>query len=188
MNQKIWNLYKQTDEYKRLVGIFNPEAEDYMKATESVFQLSVELGDDKDLHSLLQAYDAIEANFWCQGFEFVEESTREDFEAFVDRLEIRRYTNDEEGNIMLLDGDRDVIVKADNYRRKASSVDALSTFLYFHHPYFKPVLLGTRFNIVQENCEKLGIDLPPYPKAHDYKAAIMWYYDLCAVFNEFQKQ
>lgn len=188
MNQKIWNFYKQSDEYKRLVNIFNPEAEDYAKATESVLQFSVELGGDKDLLNLLKAYDAIEANFWCQGFEFGEGSTREDFEAFVDTFEIRRYTNDEEGNIMLLDGDKDIIVKKDDYRRKASAVDAISTFLYFNYDYFKPVLLGTRFNIIQENCEQLGIDLPPYPKAHDYKAAVMWYYDLCAVFYEFQQK
>ena len=39
MNQKIWNFYKQSDEYKRLVNIFNPEEEDIVKATESVFHV-----------------------------------------------------------------------------------------------------------------------------------------------------
>lgn len=188
MNQRIWNIYKQSDDYKRLVEIFNPDAEDYNKATEGVFQFAIDLGDDKDLGNHLSAYDAIEANFWGQGFEFVEKNTREDFEAFVDNFEIRRYTVDEEGNIVLLDGPRDLIVKKEDYRSKAATVDALSTFLYFHHPYFKPVLLSTRFNIIRENCEQLGIDLPSYPKAHDYKASLMWYYDLCAAFNEFQRE
>lgn len=188
MNQKIWNFYKQSDEYKRLVNIFNPEEEDIVKATESVFQFAVELGDDKGLDSHLGLYDAIEANFFGQGFEFVEESKREDFEAFVDAFELRRFHVDKDGNLELLDGPRDILIRKEDYRAKAASVDTLSTFLYFNHPYFKPVLLGTRFNIIQDNCEQLGIDLPPYPKAHDYKAAIMWYYDLCAVFNEFQQK
>ena len=66
-------------------------------------------------------------------------------------------------------------------------MDSLSTFLYLNHSYFKPLLLSTHFTIIQQNCEQLGIDLPSYPKAHDYKAALMWYYDTCKVFNEFQK-
>ena len=188
MNQKIWNFYKQSDEYKRLVDIFNPEAEDYVKAVESVFQLSVDMGDDKSLDQHLSLYEAIEANFFGQGFEFVEESSREDFEAYIDEFEIHTYNVDKEGNIVLLNGPRDTIVKKDNYRSKAYNVDTISTFLYFNHSYFKPVLLGTRFNIIQDNCDQLGIDLPSFPKSHDYKAALMWYYDLCAVFNDFQKQ
>lgn len=188
MNQKIWNFYKQSDEYKRLVDIFNPESEDYMKATEGVFQFAVELGDDKDLDHHLFLYDAIEANFFGQGYEFVEESTRENFEAFMDEFEIRKYKVDEQGNLEILDGPRDILIPKQEYRAKAACIDTLSTFLYFHHPYFKPVLLGTKFNILQDNCEQLGIDLPAYPQSHDYKAAVMWYYDLCAVFNEFQKQ
>ena len=32
----------------------------------------------------------------------------------------------------------------------------------------------------------LGIELPEYPKAHDYRAALLWYYDLCEVFERFQ--
>ena len=135
MNQKIWNFYKQSDEYKRLVNIFNPEEEDIVKATESVFQFAVELGDDKGLDSHLGLYDAIEANFFGQGFEFVEESKREDFEAFVDAFELRRFHVDKDGNLELLDGPRDILIRKEDYRAKAASVDTLSTFLYFNHPY-----------------------------------------------------
>lgn len=186
MNQKLWNNYKESEEYKRLVEIFNPEAEDYLTAVERVFLLAEELGDDKDPRNLLAVYDAIEANFVGQGFEFAKFSTREDFEQFVDSFEIRMYYIDGEGYTQLMDGPKDIRIRKEDYRGKASVVDSLSTFFYFHHPYFKPVLLSTRFSVLQQNCEALGIDLPSFPKAHDYKAALMWYYDLCAVFNEFQ--
>ena len=191
MNQKIWNFYKQSDEYKRLVDIFNPDTEgveDYLKNTEAVFAFAKELGDDKDLNGHLGLYDAIEANFVAQGYQFVDNLRREDFEEFVDNFEIRRYTVDDKGALKLFDSPRDVLIRKQDYRPKASSIDTMSVFLYFNHPYFKPVLLGTRFNIIQKNCDALGIDLPSFPKSHDYKAAIMWYYDLCTVFNEFQKQ
>ena len=191
MNQKIWNFYKQSDEYKRLVDIFNPNAErvdDYFRNTEAVFAFAKELGDKKDLNDHLGLYDAIEANFVAQGYRFADDFTREDFEKFVDNFQIWLYTVDDKGALKLLDGSRDVLIRKEDYRRKAASIDTMSVFLYFNHPYFKPVLLGDCFNNIQENCDALGIDLPSFPKAHDYKAAIMWYYDLCAVFNEFQKQ
>ena len=188
MNQKIWDLYKQTENYKRHVDIFNPNVEDINKATENLFQYAVELGDDKGLNHHLTLYDAFEANFFGQGFEFGDTVTREDFEHYVDNFEIKNYDVDEDGNPVLLDGPRDMILRKNDYRSKASSVDTLSAFLYFLHPFFKPVLLGTRFSIIQQNCEIIGIDLPSFPKAHDYKAALMWYYDLCTVFNDFQKR
>ena len=188
MNQKIWNLYKQTEDYKRLVEIFNPDVEDITKATENLFQYAVDLGDDKGLNHHLPLYDAFEVNFFSQGFKFEDNVTREDFEYYVDNFEIRNYDIDKDGNIVLLDGPRNVLLRKEDYRSKAASVDTLSAFLYYLHPFFKPVLLGTRFNIIQQNCEMLGIDLPSFPKAHDYKAALMWYYDLCTVFNDFQKQ
>lgn len=188
MNQKIWNFYKQSDEYKRLVDLFNPEVEDYFTAAENVFKFAAELGDDKDLDSHISLFDLIEANFFGQGYAFAEEFTKADFEGFVDGFELRMYDVDKEGNIELIDDPKYTFIGKQNYRSKASSIDALSTFLYFNQPFFKPIILATRFNDFQENCEQLGIDLPPYPKAHDYKASIMWYFDLCTVFNEFQKR
>lgn len=188
MNQKIWNLYKQSDECKRLVDIFDPEKEDYVATITSIFDLSKELGNDRDVDNLLSLFDAIAVNFFGQGFEFVDEFTREDFGTFVDEFEIRYYTHGEDGGVQFDYSDSGVIVKASDLRSKASSVEALSTFLYMHHSFFKPVLLSSRFSIIQDNCEQLGIDLPSFPKAHDYKAALMWYYDLCVLFNEFQQK
>ncbi len=188
MNQKIWNFYKQTDEYKRLTAIFNPDAEDYAATTEAVFRFAEELGDDKGADSLIDLYDAIEANLIAQNINLSKDITREEFEQFIDNFELYRYAINDKSEITLLTGARDLIIRKDNYRGKASSVDALSTVLYFRHAYFKPVLLGTRFSIIQDNCDQLEIDLPSFPKAHDYKAALMWYFDLCAVFNDFQKK
>lgn len=187
MNTKIWNLYKQSDEAKRLIDIFNPDTEDYYLGVQKVMEFSKELGDDKDVEDLLGAFSMIEANFLGQGYEFVEDSTREDFESYIDSFELRDFKCEENGNIVLAEGDRAVLVKSTDYRKKCSIVDSLSTFLYFNHSYFKPVLLGTKFNFIKKNCELLDIEFPAYPKAHDYKAALMWYYDLCGVFNEFQK-
>ena len=52
---------------------------------------------------------------------------------------------------------------------------------------FKPVLLPRRFDIIQKNCDALGIELPDIPRTNDYRAYLTYYYDICMVWNEFQK-
>lgn len=188
MNLKIWSLYKQTDEYKRLVDIFNPEKKDIDASIEAILSLSKELGDDKETEDMINLYYLLEGNVFGRGFKFVEDVTREWYENFIDNLELRGFMVNEDGTIQFKEGDRYLYIKKDKYRQKAASMDVLSTFLYLNHKYFKPVLLGTRFYIIQQNCEQLGIELPKFPQTHDYKAAVMWYYDLCAVFNAFQRK
>lgn len=187
MNQKIWNLYKQSDEAKKIINIFNPETEDYYKGIQNVIEFSKSLGDDKDIRDLEGVFSLIEANFFGQGFVFVDDMTKDDYESFIDTFELRDFRCDDCGNITLVEGERALFVKNSDYRRKCGLVDMLSTFLFFNHSYFKPVLLGTKFDFIKKSCELLDIELPTYPKAHDYKASLMWYYDLCGVFNEFQK-
>lgn len=188
MNQKIWNLYKQTEEYKRLIDLFDRDKEDYKALVEGILGLSAKLGDDRELGDLLYNFSGIENNFWEQGFEFVDECIREDFEAFIDSFELRPFTRSEDGSIHFEEDENQVTSKKKDYRVLSSAMDALSTFLYLNQPFFKPILLSSRFAIIQQNCDQLGIELPSYPKAHDYKAALMWYFDLCTVFNQFQKE
>lgn len=183
MNAKIWNLYKESQEYRRLVDIFTTDTKDIEESFNAIFNLSEELGDDKPLYKKENVIEHIYVNFFAQGYEFVEDFTKKDYEDFVDNFELHDFFLNKDGNFELVP---EPAITKDDYRSKSESVDSLSTFFYFNHAFFKPVLLSSRFNIIQRNCEILGIELPPYPKAHDYKAALMWYYDICEAFNEFQ--
>ena len=187
MNKKIWNYYKQSDEYRHLVDVFNTDVDDYLTKAYDVFRFSHELGDDKDSKSQQSMICLIDANFFLQGYEFTDEARRDDFEVFVDSLCLYDMKQAEDGNWALMEDGRPVL-PADNMRAKNSVMDALSVFLYFNHPYFKPMLLPTRFSKIQQSCESLGIDLPEMPKVHDYKGAMMWYFDICGVFKAFQDE
>lgn len=186
MNKKVWNLYKQTEDYNTLVGIFKKDIEDIFGGAKNIFKLSKDMGDDKDTEVMFKYLYLICENFFLQGYEFSEDATREDFESFVEDFYLCNVREDSTGEMILVEDEP--IIKADNYRMKNSVIDAMSTFMYYFHPLFKPMLLSTRFSVVAKSCEELGIELPEFPKVHDYKGAMMWYYDVCTVFNAFQKE
>ena len=89
---------------------------------------------------------------------------------------------------MLSEDAKAVWVKSGDYRTKAAIVNLLSTFLFYYYDLFKPILLQSHFDIIQRNCDALGIELPPIPHAKDYKAYLMYYYDICEAMNAFQKE
>lgn len=186
MNKKIWNLYKQSSEYYKLVDVFNPDAEDIFASAYKVFRFCEEMGDDKTADELQANFCLIHDNFVLQGYEFTEEATRDGYEAFINELILFDAGIDNEQNIYLIE-DR-VVAGESDFRLKNCVIDALSVFLYYGNHFFKPVLFATKFNIIMQSCEELGIELPSMPKVRDYKAAMMWYYDICAAFNAFQKE
>lgn len=186
MNKKIWNLYKQSAEYKELTDTFNSEAEDIFAGAYRIFQFCKKMGDDKTPEELQDAFCWINDNFMLQGYEFADEVTRSDFESFVDSFSLYAIEADKDENLRLVD--EKLIISSGKYREKNSMVDALSTFLFFYHKQFKPVLFATKFSIIMQSCEELGIELPAFPKVRDYKGAMMWYFDICETFNAFQKE
>ena len=45
-----------------------------------------------------------------------------------------------------------------------------------------------RFDIIQRNCDALGIELPPIPRKKDYKEYLLYYFDICEALNGFQAE
>ncbi len=77
----------------------------------------------------------------------------------------------------------------DNYRYKNFLIPFLSMALYVNNPsLYKPIFHQTRFPLIMRNCDVLGIELPPIPRTKDYKQYLMYYWDICQVWNEFQKE
>ena len=81
-----------------------------------------------------------------------------------------------------------LLVGKDDFRWKACWTSMLSIYLYFNFDFYKPILFGNRFDIIQQNCDAIGIELPPIPRTNDYRAYMMYYYDICESFNKFQEQ
>lgn len=187
MNKKMWNLYKDSEEGKRVIEVFNPEVEDVSLGVEHVFEFAQKLGGRvKPEHAATWGY-LFYANFIANNYFGEENPTREEFEKFVDSFEVIEASIEDDGNVVFSDDAKAVWVKKDDFRTKAAIVNMLSSFLYFYYDLFKPIILQSHFDVIQRNCDALGIDLPPIPHTKDYKTYLMYYYDICVAMNKFQK-
>lgn len=72
------------------------------------------------------------------------------------------------------------------YRVLAAQMDTFSIALMYFHPFFKPMLMPLEFHKFQSTCNRLGIELPPVPRTHDYRKYLLYYYDICCALNEWQ--
>ena len=111
----------------------------------------------------------------------------ENFEIRAPKLIKNKYLEfDEEGRIVL-DNDK-FIIKKDQYRVKASYMEFLSLLLFYDNEFFKPMLIPQKFETILDNCDALGIEMPEIPRTKDYKSYLEYYYDICSVWDEFQKE
>ena len=166
---------------------FTTDMEDPIDGYETLSKKIAEFSEDNESwERIVNGVISLEENYWFQGFEVPEEMTREWFEDFVDRFEIRRCYVDEENRIAVDDTPGGLIVKADEFRIKNCRISDLSVFLYFLHSFFKPMLCPWNFSFIVRAFEVLEIDLPPYPHSKDYRGFMLWYYDFCEALNAFQ--
>lgn len=188
MNKKMWNLYKDSENGKKVIELFNPDAENINAGIEGMFEYAMKWGSNVNpQHASIWAF-LFYTNFTAKNILGEENPTREEFEKFIDSFDIVESEMDEEGNVTFYDDAKSVWIKADDFRKKVAIVHLLSAFLYYHFDIFKPILLQSHYDIIQRNCDALGIELPPIPHAKDYKAFLLYYYDVCEAMNSFQKE
>ena len=196
MNKQLWTMYKESSRGKTCVELFNPEKEDFVEGAFKILQYSSEWGADPVEDSFIDRLDRIlsiwDVNFTQRGF-YPEEWTKESFMKFSEEYDILYPKQNENGEVEYDEDDFVVfdeeacVLRKDQYRYKASNIPILSLLLYYTFEYFKPILLPRRFDIIQRNCNALGIDLPEIPRSNDYKAYIAYYYDICETWNSFKK-
>jgi len=180
MNKQLWNLYKNDRKrYEQAVNTFNIER-DWNECSADIIELSNKT--DNALQGLEPLLFLLYAN---TRENLPQELNRETFQEFIENLKIVDAEEDSDGKITLYEND--VILPADNFRRKASLTSIISIFLYFLYEGYYPLLLPRRFDIVQRNCQALGIELPPIPRTKDYKEYLMYYYDICQVWEGFRQ-
>ncbi len=183
MNTKLWNFYKISDNGKQAIDLFNPETEDLEKSITELFVYAKQWGVDDNSGTVLWCYDQFTANFTTDGFdEKLKDISREVFAEFVENFYVEEV--DFSGDEVKYTGR--VIAPKEDYRWKANIIDMLSIYLYYNFDFFKPIFNKLRFDIIQQNCDALGLDLPPIPRSKDYKDYLMYYYDICEAFKAFQ--
>lgn len=197
MNKNFWKLYKDSPEGKACIALFDPEKEDAAEGIFNIWKHSTKWSDDLIEDGFIQTLDQDlwlwDLNFSERGF-FPEEWNKESFMKFVEDFDILAPILNENGELAISEDNRVLfdekicILKKDQYRRKAAAVSFLSMYLYFTYEEFKPILLPRRFDIIQRNCDSLGIEMPEIPRSNDYKAYLAYYYDICETWNAFQRE
>lgn len=77
---------------------------------------------------------------------------------------------------------------ADDLECKLYHIDSISIFLSIVNRFFKPFLHRKRIDIIIRNSKILGMDLPPIPRTDNYKDLFLYYYDICEIWNKFQRE
>ena len=194
MDKKLWNLYKSNPEKIKIIEMFNPnEVEDIYLSCQPILEYSAQNWSSIPFDPVdLDYVDLIDINLQLNHADLFpkegEVMTKEEFSKFVDEFELRRVAITEEDQVIIRDDAKSVVIPKSQYRAKASLIEPLSLWLYFNFNFFKPMLLSQRFDIIQRNCDVLGIDIPPIPNKKDYKAYLMYYYDICKAWNQFQEE
>ena len=186
MNQKIWNQYKQTEDYRKMVELFNPAPTDIIEAATKILEYDKERGSQEDVDNGVACMFNFGINFDVQGYNFDLSEDRDRYIRFIDEYQLYPYGHDDNG--YYLRDDLEPFLPKDDFRDKNSYVAVMALYFYFNDPFFKPILNVSSFYVVLRNCRLLGIELPELPKARDYRGAMIWYYDICSAFQQFQEK
>lgn len=185
MNTSNWSLYKETQQGKNVISMFNMDCENWGDNIISMFELSKSKGNLIDLQYIFPQLQLFATNIESKKLIPEGEISREAFNTFIQNLELH-YFDDSDNDFVLTD---DIAIKRGDYRRLNSLLHILSTYLFASvDSFFKPIIYPNRFDIIQQNCELLGIELPDIPQTKDYSAYMMFYYDMCTTFAEFQEK
>jgi len=185
MNKTLWNYYKQSADGQNAIAMFNPEPNDAYQEIENIATFLQKLDGYVEPQHFTDRVFVYEVNLSERNLLIEELSERKSFETFVESYDLKEFEIQEEKVIWF---EENYFIKADKFRQKAATIDALSMYLYFYDAYFKPILLPRRFDIIQKSCDALGIELPPIPRTKSYKEYLMYYYDICGAINKFQEE
>lgn len=191
MDTKLWNLYKSNPEKKSIIEMFNPNAgDDIFPNCQRILEYAAHNWSKLPFNPvILNNIDLIDINFRLTNsdlFPEEESMTKEVYLRFIEEFDLRKFGITKDNQIFLLEDDKDILLPQTQYRAKASIIEPLSLWLYYNFNFFKPMLLSQRFDIIQRNCDLLGIDIPPIPNSKDYKTYLLYYYDICEAWNQFQ--
>ena len=188
MNKQMWNLYRESERGKACIELFNPDTENVVDGALSIIHGATKWGGDPcEDEPTAGAFVAFGNNLLSRDF-LPAEWNRETFEKFVTDFNVLDYNFDNDDQIVFSTEEKGVLLASNNFRDKLGWLQIISLILYYEFEQFKPMLLQRRFDIIERNCGALGIELPIPPRTKDYKEYLLYYYDICTAWKEFQDE
>ncbi len=184
MNTQIWNLYKESERGKNVIALFEPEQGEHFDIADNIFKFHGQKEVNTSVDKYSACYTYLAANMEVNGLSLAGEEKQSLYENFIDNLEIRDYEISKEGEITLLN----IAVPKPDYRAKLDWIPIISTYLYLAYEFYKPILFPHDFSFIQRACDVLGIVLPPIPHTNDHRQYLLYYFNLCKAFENFQRE
>lgn len=178
MNKRNWEQYKKSDEGKRVIALFDPAIVNFAEIYKFTETPAYPYND-----GMTYAAEDWDCNMPDIDSEI---RSREDYEKIIDELEFHRVLQITEDGVVTFEDT--ALIKADDYRRKVSAIHFISLILYYRADFFKPLLHPADFNTIQTASSKLGIELPAIPHGRNYRDYLIYYYDICIAFYNFQQE
>lgn len=185
MNKNLWNLYKQSEQGKKMIALFNPDETPTYDTVEQILVISnqdvTNIGNTKTQLYLLED---LFFNLNEQQFNFYDDDPKEEYQRFIDTFNFHEvYIQQEDGSCHL----GKIIINKDQFRQRVAITHLTSLALYYRHSHFKPLLRPHNFTAIQSACDKLEINIPPIQRTTQWKEYLSYYYELCTALNFFQE-
>lgn len=186
MNKNFWALYKES-KGKEVIDLFNPIVDNQPDAVFSLYDYSKRWGSNVDAQVMQDMYYVLMVNFFERKLLPEYELSRDNFVDFIKGIDLINYEMSEDGSSIEW-FEEDCFLKKNSYRHKVGLISILSVFLYYNFEFFKPILLPQRFDIFQNCCDAIGLEIPSIPRTKDYLDYFLFYYDLCEAMKVFQTE
>ena len=185
MKVRYWELYKNSDEGRKIIELFDPIRAQDIDVAGDIFRWQEDNYSSYEERIMIDGFIYLAENIEYQQISLEGKDIKDAFVDLIDEFEIKEFVkSSEEGQFV----PGNLIIGKDKYRDKLGLLSALSVYLYLHYDFFKPILFQSDFDIIQRSCETLDIALPPIPQTKDYREYLLYYYDICVAFASFQER
>ena len=171
-NQFTWNLYKESEQGKRVINSFLEAAEEVTE-----FDLLERYNPHQAKFIKKEAFADTCETIWCYGIS--ENEKPANWTEAKDLYESLIIHGVSDGEYAYID--------REDYKLMLYANALISFLLYYFSPeYFTPNLFTYRFFDLNKIADTFNINLPAIPKKSDYKARCMYYVDLCETLYNFR--
>ncbi len=183
MNKQIWNLYKASEDGKKIISLFDLSNEvPLYDRIKNLYTIGKKWGANSDFESVVGDIILIWDDLNRQNL--LKESLN--VESFIDDFMLVEGKWDSEKGKFIFYNDK-VYLPKENYRRKVFIIQEISWILTHLYLDCFPIMNPMRFDIFQRNCNLLGLELPDIPKQRDYREFFLYYFDVCDALVGFAK-
>ena len=191
MNEKIWDLYRNSERGKHAISVFSIKEGDLLSdIVEPIYDFCRNFfGDEEEKNSFINTFFGVYENLLVSGILPDENETNHDFyERFMDSFELAIVDENEDGELFKVEKENPIFAQKD-YKNLCSIVSEISLALYCDYPQgFLPILFPERFDKLISVLDVLRIPIPEMPAKSDKRGRLLLYNEINKNIINFAEQ